>query len=286
MALRRRRFPEGSFLWFTFCGLVATTAVMLHTDLRDLLDQQSLAPFAMPTPVRMERPEKNDQIRPYLPTARPVAPDETGPSPGRTRPRDAREAEPMTFRFGAGGALYAEGTVTPGTAGLLEAVLAGERARGLKEIVLHSPGGSVTDAMAMARAIRKSGLATHVLEDGYCASSCPLLFAGGAERIAHPKAWIGVHQVYTLPSAMGSLAEGMDQAQRVSAEAQLLLVELGVDPRVWVHAMATPKTKLYLFTPDELTSYGLATELEPERVAGDPPHARPVAAVAETASAR
>ncbi|MYZ49919.1 ATP-dependent Clp protease proteolytic subunit [Propylenella binzhouense] len=279
----RRRLPEGTFVWFAFCALVAATAVMLHADLRNMMRQQALSPFVSPASVRMDRPEKNDQVRPYLPAARPVAPDEALPGGTPDRPHDFREAEPMTFRFGSGGTLYAEGTITPGTAAMFEAVLGGARARGLAEIVLHSPGGSVTDAVAMARAIRAGGLATHVLEDGYCASSCPLVFAGGTTRIAHPKAWIGVHQVYAVESAIGSLSEGMDQAQRVSAEAQFLLDELGVDPRVWVHAMATPKSKLYLFTPDELTKYHLATGLEP---AGPSQGSGKVADVAAEGAAR
>jgi hypothetical protein len=130
------------------------------------------------------------------------------------------------------------------------------------EIVLHSPGGSVTDAMQMARAIREHGLGTRVLADGYCASSCPLVFAGGTERIADATSWIGVHQVFALTTAFGSLGDGMDQAQRVSAETQDVLFDFGVDPRVWTRAMATPKEDIYLFTPEELLELKLATKVE------------------------
>ena len=122
----------------------------------------------------------------------------------------------------------------------------------MTEIVLHSPGGSVTDATAMAHMIRDARLDTRILPDGYCASSCPLVFAGGVHRVADATSWIGVHQVFALTTALGSLADGMEQAQMVSAEAQDLLAEFGVDPLVWTRAMATPKEKLYLFTPEEL----------------------------------
>ena len=54
----------------------------------------------------------------------------------------------------------------------------------------------------------------------------------------------------------------MDQGQRVSAEAQTLLSELGVDPLMWTHAMQTPRDRLYLFTPKELTDLKLATQIE------------------------
>lgn len=52
----------------------------------------------------------------------------------------------------------------------------------------------------------------------------------------------------------------MDQAQRVSADCQKYLVEMGVDPRLWIHAMETPKTELYRLKPDELLSLKLATQ--------------------------
>jgi hypothetical protein len=168
----------------------------------------------------------------------------------------------MTFRLGTHGDAFAEGTITPGTADAFAEFLTAQRAESVTEIVLHSPGGSVTDATAMAHAIRDSGLNTRILPDGYCASSCPLVFAGGVKRFADATSWVGVHQVFALTTALGSLADGMEQAQIVSAEAQDLLKGFGVDPLVWTRAMATPKEKLYLFTPEELTGLKLATQVE------------------------
>ena len=209
-------------------------------------------------PVPMERPAEDDQIRPYLPFSRPLDPDD----PRRNRPRDENEAAPMHFRLGTHGAAFAEGTIIPGTAEALTEFLDDDSAAGVSEIVLHSPGGSVDDALDMAKLIRERGLSTRVLPDGYCASSCPLVFAAGSERIAAKTAWIGVHQVFALTNTVGSLAEGMEEAQRVSANAQSRLIEYGVDPRVWIHAMMTPKDQLYLFTPEELGELKLATKVE------------------------
>jgi len=50
----------------------------------------------------------------------------------------------------------------------------------VKTVVLRSPGGSVQDALAMGRLIREKQFATEVEAGRYCASSCPLVFAGGA----------------------------------------------------------------------------------------------------------
>jgi hypothetical protein len=176
----------------------------------------------------------------------------------------------MRFRLGTHGAAFADGTITRGTADALAEFLASERAKGVSEIVLHSPGGSVDDATGMAKLIREKGLSTRVLPDGYCASSCPLVFAGGTERVADATSWIGVHQVFALTTEVGTLADGMDEGQRISAEAQELLYELGVDLRVWTHAMQTPKEKLYLFTPEELVELKLATKVEGEAPAEPP----------------
>lgn len=209
----------------------------------------------------MERPQRDDQIRPYLPAARPMAPDETSEEL-RHRHREESEAAPMQFRLGTHGAAFAEGTITPGTAEAFSDFLAADRAAGVTEIVLHSPGGSVNDATAIAHIIRERKLDTRVLPDGYCASSCPLVFAAGVNRIADRTSWIGVHQVFALTTAFGSLADGMEQAQVVSAEAQDLLAGFGVDPLVWTRAMSTPKEKLYLFTPEQLIALRLATKVE------------------------
>ena len=51
----------------------------------------------------------------------------------------------------------------------------------------------------------------------------------------------------------------MESGQRVSAECQRYLHEMGVDPQVWVHAMETPKERLYFFKRDELLALKLAT---------------------------
>ena len=266
---RLRALPDGVVLRQVFLALLTVSAAMIYLDLREQLKNEQVDPFGMPalSPVTMQRPERDNQIRPYLPMTRPMAPDETSERLV-ARPREESEAAPMRFRLGTHGAAFAEGTITPGTADAFAEFLAAERTASVSEIVLHSPGGSVTDATKMAHVIRTEKLDTRILPDGYCASSCPLVFAGGVKRFADATSWIGVHQVVALTTAFGSLAEGMEQAQIVSAEAQDVLKGFGVDPLVWTRAMATPKEKLYLFTPEELIDLKLATEVESKAPAG------------------
>jgi hypothetical protein len=133
-------------------------------------------------------------------------------------------------------------------------------------VVLSSPGGSVSDALAMGRLIRDKSFATEVEAGHYCASSCPLVFAGGTMRRAGENAAIGVHQVSTIAKVPVPSGEGMQDAQIVSAVCQRYLREMGVEPDVWIHAMETPSERLFYFRPDELLDLKLATE-----VGGKPP---------------
>ena len=174
------------------------------------------------------------------------------------RPSPSQLASRMTFTADDQGNLAAVGRIEPGTAEDFDRYLK-DKAGAIKRVYLHSPGGSVSDAIAMAKAIRKGSMATIVPDNAYCASSCPLVFAGGVQREAGRRVWIGVHQVFTLPGEIGTLHEGLADAQRISAECQEHLVTMGVDPRVWIYAMKTAKHRLYIFTPKELADLKIVT---------------------------
>jgi len=167
-------------------------------------------------------------------------------------------AKPMSFELVGGGKLMATGTITPG---ISEAFAAEVSRRGdyIKTVVLNSPGGSVADALAMGRLIRDKNFATEVEPGKYCASSCPLVFAGGVERRVGDRAVIGVHQVAAIGQAGSLPRDEMNVAQNISARCQRYLGDMGVNLQVWVHAMETPHDKLFVFKPDELKSLNLAT---------------------------
>jgi hypothetical protein len=167
-------------------------------------------------------------------------------------------AKPMTFELVGGGKLMATGTITPGISEAFAAEI-GKRGDYIKTVVLNSPGGSVTDALAMGRLIRERKFATEVEAGKYCASSCPLVFVGGVERHAGDRAAIGVHQVAAISSASAAPRDEMDVAQRISARCQRYLGDMGINLQVWVHAMETPHDKLFVFKPDELTSLNIVT---------------------------
>ena len=261
--------PEGSVLRGVFACLLTATIGLIALDFRELLqrdDELSLLETKT-EPVEMARPQEDDHVRPYLPRTMPVAPGGRRQLrlPGHKKPIDPKVMqEAMVFRLGSKGQASAVGLIKPGTGKAFERFLAKHKNK-VKRVTLHSPGGSVPDALDMARLIRKKKLSTYIPDDGYCASSCPLVFSGGVKRVAGNKAWIGVHRVYTLKSAIGTLQEGMAAAQQISARCQNLLIEMEGSPRVWIHAMTTPKERLYVFTPEELTELKLATKVTKSR---------------------
>jgi hypothetical protein len=246
--------PEETALRWIFRTALATTFAVLALDLATLngwieRDEMALTPGeSSPT---LSLPSIPAVLTPWLPRSdRQLAPM---PQP------DGILGRPISFDLVGGGRLLATGTITPGSAEVFAAEIA-KRGDYVTTVVLNSPGGSVGDALAMGRLIRERKLATEVEAGKYCASSCPLVFGGGVERRAGAKAAIGVHQVFTMAQAAAPTPrDQMSDAQRISARCQRYLAEMGIDLQVWVHAMETPKDRLFVFTPEELRSFKLVT---------------------------
>jgi hypothetical protein len=111
----------------------------------------------------------------------------------------------------------------------------------------------------MGRLIRARGFATEVEPNRTCVSSCPLVFAGGVKRAAGANAVIGVHQVFAPDPAEAARQDTMSEAQRVSARCQRYLADMGIDLKMWVHAMETPKDRLFIFSANELRELNIVT---------------------------
>ena len=251
-------------------GMIAVTAAVLVLDYAQIQAQgeaqeqmASLPPVSVP---EAEPDISRTTVTELLPSVR----REHKPL---LRRGDDRLKSAMSFDLRADGRLVATGTIRPGSAKVFAAEIE-KRGNYVKTVVLHSPGGSVSDAIEMGRLIRQKQFATEVESGRYCASSCPLVFAGGLERRAGERAAIGVHQVTALvPNGTAlSVVNGMDSVQRMSAECQKYLLDMAIDPMVWVHAMETPPDQLFYFTGEELLKLKLATGKadDDKSSAGDP----------------
>ena len=249
------RADEAILRWI-FRSVVMVTIAVLAVELAGTQGWiAKLSPAATPAEIELGSPALNfpglpSVLGPWLPGDKRLVPL---PQP------DGAMAQPMTFELVSGGKLMATGTITPGISQSFAAEV-GKRGDYVKTVVLNSPGGSVTDALAMGRLIRERKFATEVEAGKYCASSCPLVFAGGVERRAGDRATIGVHQVAALRSAAnGPARDEMSVAQNISARCQRYLADMGVSLQVWVHAMETPHDRLFVFKPDELKSLNMVT---------------------------
>jgi hypothetical protein len=248
--------PDDVVLRWLFGAVLIATASVLALDYYEMYTAPDME-TALISPASPSSPASNQPADQPLPPARHGGDDKRR---APLRVSDKQLAAAMTFELVGDGKLMAIGTIMPGSADALAAEIA-KRGSYVKTIVLHSPGGSVQDALKMGRLIREKKFSTEVESGRYCASSCPLVFAGGVERRAGDKAAIGVHQVFAASAPAGAkLGDGMDSAQRVSAECQRYLRDMGIDLAVWVHAMETPKDELFYFRPDELLALKLATQ--------------------------
>ncbi|MBB5048926.1 hypothetical protein HNR60_003697 [Rhodopseudomonas rhenobacensis] len=244
--------PDESVLRWLFRGTLAVTFAVLAADLATMNGWLNPADIALtPAEQREASPGLPAILSPWLPDGNPRL--KPVPQP------DGVMNKPMTFELVNGGRLLATGTITPGISEAFAAEIA-QHGEYIKTVVLNSPGGSVGDALAMGRLIRDKKLATEVDAGKYCASSCPLVFVGGVERRAGAKAAIGVHQVFAMSqAATGAPRDEMSDAQRISARCQRYLGDMGINLQVWVHAMETPKDKLFVFTPEELKTLNVVT---------------------------
>lgn len=245
--------------------LIACVAFLVYDF--QIIAEQANAPLPgsreQGRPVTMRPPRPDDHVRPYLPLSRPALQRSKAPPrmPGWAKPpSSAMMAKPMTFRRGPKGNASAVGRIEPGTAAALSKFLTVQSGE-VKRLYLHSPGGSVRDALQMSRALRKAKIEAVVPRNAYCASSCPIVLSGGIERRVSRKAWVGVHQVFAATATPGDLAHGMSQGQHITAQVQNHLDKMGIDLRAWVHALRTPPQQLYVFTPEQLREYKIATRL-------------------------
>ncbi len=257
---KRNKVPgEEIVLTFLFGFLLVGVFSILYVDFKDLTGMDSSFPFL--TREKVTSPilpaDENDQLRRYSPNIRmDFGPVGKAKLPGVKANADDLLQGAMTFHDGGNGSVSAIGFIGEGKAIEFERFIAEREGKEpVRKLYLHSPGGSVRDALEMARFIRKHKIETILTQYTYCASSCPLVFSGGIKRKIEKPAALGVHQIFAGKSAKGTLQQGIANAQSLSAEAQNLLVDMGVDPRAWIKAMQTPKDKIYIFTDKEITQY-------------------------------
>jgi hypothetical protein len=164
----------------------------------------------------------------------------------------------MRFAARRNGTMLAEGSIDQGAGRRLVNALEAS-AVPVRRLILNSPGGSLDDAIAMAKILRERGVDTEVPSGALCASSCPLVLAGGLRRFAGAKVAIGVHQFYSVGDRPLDPVQAMSDAQLTTARISRHLSAMGVSPQLWLHALDTPPRALYYFSHRQMSDYRLVT---------------------------
>jgi hypothetical protein len=246
------RFDDGEMARWAFRGLLVGAVFVIGLDLKDLYET---------------RPMLDERSTGTTVHVEPALPPVVQPGPGGAPGLDPREnvtldddalRRPMRFELRPGGVMAAEGSIDVGSAKRFAAEM-DERGEYVRVLSLNSPGGSLEDAMAMARLARERGVGTQVADGALCASSCPLVLAGGVVREVGPKAAVGLHQFYAMSDTVTGPAQAMSDAQATAARISRYLAEMDVDPALWLHALDTPPQALYYLSREEMVQYRLVT---------------------------
>jgi hypothetical protein len=118
----------------------------------------------------------------------------------------------------------------------------------VQTLALDSPGGSVVEALALAREIADRQLATSVPERAVCFSACAYVFFAGRSRVASGD--LGVHQV-------AGVGISVADTQFVLSEVIDALTDFDVPPGVISVMLRTKPDKMHIFTEAEKATFGL-----------------------------
>ena len=182
--------------------------------------------------------------------------------------------------------ISAEGIVTPGKARDFARIIEALGGRRLP-VLISSHGGSVRDALAMGALIRSKGLVVAVartmiancperardcpgargraiVDGAFCASACPLILAGGVERLVGPRPEVGVHQITTVEKETEGV-EHLTTVRKIYEQAPVdravheYLSVMGVGDPVMDILRKTPAASIRWLSPAELRQSRLAT---------------------------
>ena len=103
-----------------------------------------------------------------------------------------------------------------------------------------------------------------IAPDAVCNSACPFVLFGGVERNVSRLGWVGMHQAYLGENTFLTSRDTAFTIQALQAEVMAYINEMGVDPLVLAHAMATPPEEIYYLLPEQLEEYRVATRVTEE----------------------
>ncbi len=203
-----------------------------------------------------------DQLRHYEPFR--IQPSFTHPTSLPDEVRMPHDLPPrLEFRVSAwngGEFLLINGPIEPGDAERFSAFLSGLGDLTMS-VALNSPGGAVSEAIAIGRLLRENEATTIVHSGTACLSACPYILAGGALRQVSRKGAVGMHQhYYDTPGFLPAFL-AVESIQHGQGQTMEYLLEMGILPSVMLYSLNTPPDSIYVLVEEELLETGLATSV-------------------------
>lgn len=178
---------------------------------------------------------------------------------------------PLEHLFGGHCSINAFGRILPGDGEKFGVFLRMVAPPPITCVYIHTPGGSVQDAIQIGRLIRQYGLSTSVgsyllvpsqgveslrrreFKPGICASSGTLMFLGGRFRSLDDRSEFRVHRFFF----QGVMDEVLGPAQQTSAAIARYLVDMGIDVRLMEISAGVHHTETRRLSKQELAELGV-----------------------------
>lgn len=121
-----------------------------------------------------------------------------------------------------------------------------------RALIVNSLGGSVEEAIAIGRFVRKNKLSVRVFEK--CFSSCVFILAAGSSKTIAVTAKIGIHRPFLENKPNGPIGDVM---RRVLAEARIYFAEMNIPEQLADEMFSIPPERLKILSESQLSFYRL-----------------------------
>ena len=177
------------------------------------------------------------------------------------------EVKPLKLPHGVEvSALHLSGTMVEGDGEKLEGLLRQPQAFRTHTLwlALDVEGGSVREALRMARSLRQWGFVSHVPAPAKCLSACIFLYAAGLLRIPAVDdqqaivSNIGLHRAFIAPKYLAtlSLAEAEKITRAIHQSVERAFVEFDLPMALYTVALQTPSNDMHWLGATEINSIG------------------------------
>lgn len=126
-------------------------------------------------------------------------------------------------------------------------------------VYLDSNGGSVSEALKIAKLVKAMYKRVLVNESSVCLSSCFYIYAAAVERVVDPSLGnVGIHRPYYPPAEFGKLrpVEAENRYAAIDAEVRAWLAGVGVPGRYVEKMFSVSSKEMYRLSEDDILGIG------------------------------